>query len=294
VREAVRRLLLAFVAAIAGCALHTAGTGMETEPGTGGGATSTGGAATTATTSTTGSSSTTTGGGGSSTDGAPTGAVSFFQRLACPDGWAAYDAADGRAILPAMDPAAAGASQGTPLAPGEDRGHTHDAQASFHVDDFSFTDFSGGNGGVASSGDKAASFTTGAASGGLPYTRLLVCKKTAPPSATPLPVGAHLFFEGDACPAGWKQDGATRGRFLVGLPAGAAADKPFGAAASAGPFTHAHDASLTLATSSYGVAALSGCCNSGFGKNGTYSASSHASDAEAGLPYLTLIHCSKT
>lgn len=277
----MRRLLLAGAAAIAGCALHTAGTGPE--QGTGGDTTTTTGVTTTGSTTTT----------GAGADGVPLGAVSFFQRLACPDGWAAYDAADGRAILPAADPAAAGASSGTKLAPGEDRGHTHDAEATFSIADFSFTDFSGGNDGVASSGDRSAKFTTDVASAGLPYMRLLVCKKTAPPTAAPMPKGTHLFFEGAACPAGWKQAGPTKGRFLVGLPDQGKPDAPFGAAASAGPFTHTHDTSLTLATDSHGLAVVTGPGNSGFGRNGTYTSSQTTSSAETGLPYLTLIHCSK-
>lgn len=300
------RALLAIpvVAALTSCVLDSSGLlpSASSSSGTGGGASTSssssgaGGATSSSSSSTTSSSS---GGGQGGAlpvgDAAPVDAVSFFGGTACPMGWDAYAAADGRLLLPAMDPATAGAAHGTPLASGEDRTHTHPIDTVFALKSFDFIDVGGPNDGVASASAAAFKATTEPATAGLPYVQLLVCKKTAPPIAGTIPAGMHLFFEGASCPAGWAQAQGTAGRFIVGLPQGAPPDEPFGGAALASKDTptHGHAFSATLQTMPHGLAVVSGCCNDGFAENQSYTTVDITQGAEPALPYLELLQCQK-
>lgn len=264
-----------------------------------------GGSASSSSSSSSGLSSSSSGGssGGSggaaptSNDAVPAGAVSFFAGATCPAGWDPFTAGAGRALLPAPDASSVGTAPGAPLAAGEDRTHTHTITGSYALPGFSFVAVGGSND-VAREGTVTLSVTSAPAAANPPYLQLLVCKKTgqAAASASAIPAGVQLFFDLAACPAGWNEPTDSRGRFLVGAPSGASAGKAFGGApiTAASPPTHAHAASTTLDTSAHGVAAFSGCCNSGFGKDGVYPSTETSSADEVGLPYLMLLHCQKT
>lgn len=235
-------------------------------------------------------------------DSLPPSAVSFFQNPTCPTGWVPYTMADGRLLLPTIATYPGGLTHGTPLTSGEDCTHTHGFAASFSIGSTDYVGAAGGgNGGVGPSGTLMLTGTTDPSSTGLPYIQLLVCRKNAPavPGSAPLPSGLQMFFDMTACPIGWKQTTATQGRFIVGLPQGAPQDVTFGGPAissvdgGADVRTHNHGNTVTLDTTSHGIALASGCCANGYAANGTYSSMQATDDGDTGLPYIELLQCQK-
>jgi hypothetical protein len=304
-REAVKRAggLLA-VAALVACA---AGSNVDEASGTGGGSADAGAGGSTTSTSTTSSTSTATttstgSGGGTTTttaakgDAIPEGAVSFFQGPACPGGWGAYAAANGRFIVPLVADDPAGTTHGKELANGEDRKHSHGVTATFHVGSVSYAGVvGGGNHGVGAAGDVAFAATSTESSTGLPYVQLLACRKVSAPTVKKnVPSGMLLYFDTPACPTGWKR-AQTQGRLVLGLPKGAPADLSFGG----NPLepgetrTHTHATTTTLQTSSHGIALASGCCGGGYAQNGSYESKDDSAAGESALPTIELLQCEK-
>ncbi|APR78244.1 Hypothetical protein A7982_03591 [Minicystis rosea] len=290
------------LAALTSCALDSSGLGAATSTETTGSSMSSGDpSSSSSATGTSSSGSTATSSGGGQGGGAPVGdalplgAVSFFETAACPTGWDAYTAADGMTILPAVDPASSGTPHGTPLAPGEDRVHTHGIDTFFALASFQLAGFGGGNDSIAAAGQVTFQTTADAKSTGLPYVRFLVCKKSAKPIAGTLPTGMHMFYEGPSCPSGWQQPSGIAGRFMVALPAGAAADQTFGGEplTSKETRTHKHSFSALLQTDQESVVLASGCCNDGFAKNDAYTTVDNMAESEPAVPYLELLQCVK-
>jgi hypothetical protein len=239
------------------------------------------------------------GGGGSAPgDAVPQDAVSFFHGTVCPPGWSAYDAAAGLSIVPTTSDTTGGVPHGTPLQSGEDRAHTHTLAATFTLGSVSYAGIAGGgNNGVAATGVVMMAATSDPASTGLPYIQLMACKKTFPavPGRAPLPAGMQMFFDAPACPAGWTQPAGTQGRFLVGLPQGAPADKTFGGmpVTSATAPTHTHGNTAQLVTMAHGIALLGGGLADGYAADGTYTDMQPTDATEAVIPYLPLLSCEK-
>jgi len=237
------------------------------------------------------------GGNGPAGDAFPAGAVSFFNRLACPFEWSAYDDAAGRLIIAATAGLPSGTVIGKPLASGEDRPHTHNLSASVVVAAHQLTAPEiGANGVVTIPGPYGFSGAAMPTPAGVPYRQLLVCKKEAQPKADalPLPAKLHSYFNLDACPSGWNPATATEGRILVALPPQAPADMPFGGDPITSPDvrTHTHLFSATLVTSPHGVSAPD---NIGpfYGKNGSYPISGESDPAAIDVPIISLLHCEK-
>ena len=241
----------------------------------------------------------------SNTDTYPQGSVAFFNSAACPSNWGpATDAynnpVSGRSLVPFVSPppGALGSLVGTALATGEDRQHTHSHAGSVYLSDVSYVLAHGNtNYGLTYSGAAGFSGTTLPASSAIPYVQLLLCQKTAFERNQNPPVGVPgnvltLFVTTD-CPYGWKQARITAGRYLVGLPAGATPQAPFGGS----PLTpaeargHEHVFSGSVTTSSYGIEGAAGCCGDGYGRNGTFSYSATTDRAFGGLPYRAVTQC---
>jgi hypothetical protein len=235
----------------------------------------------------------------------PQGSVAFFNASACPMGWApALDAynkpVSGRSLVPFVTPppGALGSLVGTALASGEDRPHTHSYSSSINLSGVSYVlAHGGGNYGLTYAGPAGFSGTTAPASSGMPYVQLLLCQKTAFQHNTNPPAGVPgnvlTLFMAVNCPYGWKQARMTAGRYLVGLPAGGAAQAAFG-----GPplspgedRMHGHAFSGSVGLSSYAIEGASGCCGDGYGGNGTYYYSAVTAVAAGGLPYMVVTQC---
>ncbi|MRG93831.1 hypothetical protein [Polyangium spumosum] len=231
-------------------------------------------------------------------DALPTGAVSFFKKLACPEGWKPYESAAGRTIVAASEALPSGQTLGEPLASQEERTHSHALSASVDVPSVSYVGApGGGNAGVGKAGAVTFVAASEPASAEVPYVQLLACKKNAEPvpRVTPLPPRLLMFFELESCPAGWKPAEGTAGRLLVGLPQYAPADRPFGGE----PFTspalraHGHAFTSTLETPSHGIGLAGGCCGDGYARKGTYEFAAETEPSEVDMPMLVLLQCEK-
>lgn len=231
-------------------------------------------------------------------DSVPAGAVMFFSASRCPEGWAAYDTAAGRVVVPTTGGAAGGAERGLPLRSGEDRTHRHRVSSGFTLNDVRYVGIVGGaNNGVGAAGAVTFSADTAPASAGVPYVQLMVCRKTAAAvtRTRALPSGMMMFFSGDRCPTGFSQAPGTQGRVTVGLPDGAMNGATFGGAPLGtveGP-THTHGANLSVNVAAHGIALVSGCCGSGYAGAGMYTATATTAAAEPELPTITLLQCMK-
>ncbi|HVK65542.1 MAG TPA: hypothetical protein VM694_13760 [Polyangium sp.] len=231
-------------------------------------------------------------------DALPTGAVSFFKRLACPEGWKPYEPAVGRTLVAASETLPSGEAVGEPLSSQEERMHSHELGVSVDIPAVSYVGApGGGNSGVGQAGAVSFATTSEPASAELPYVQLLACKKhEAPvPRPTPLPSRMLMFFDLEKCPEGWKPAEGTAGRLLVGLPQEAPADQPFGG----DPFTspelrsHGHAFSSAVEPPSHGIGLAGGCCGDGYAKKGSYEFASTTEPSEVDIPMLVLLQCEK-
>mgnify|MGYP000963481731 CR=1 FL=1 len=231
-------------------------------------------------------------------DAFPTGAISFFKAMICPEGWDSLPVAANRFLVPTVGVDKIGAVAGVSLMSGEDRTHIHPIAANVTLRSISYAGIAGeANHGVAAAAAVKFQTTSEAASAGLPYVQLRVCKKSAAPKAfpTPLPRGTLLFFDTQACPAGWTQATATQGRFLVGLPARGVQGATFGGAALSAQEerVHTHPVQGSFSTKAQGITLASGCCASGYAENGMYTFQATSDAGPAGLPYVQLLQCQK-
>lgn len=230
-------------------------------------------------------------------DGLPTHAVGWFALEACPLGWTPMEEAVGRTILPTPKGGSMAIAVGDPLPLGAEPKHGHVAKTKVEVPPQSFAAAGGGNDGHASSGSLDVDVTVEHASAELPLLHLLACEKLAiaAPWAAPLPTGMTSFFRIPICPTGWVSVPDAPGRFVVGLPDKGAPNAVFGGTplADQEKRQHTHALNGSLATTPNGVALLSGCCNDGFAKNGSYPFSATTEPETVALPYVQLSFCVK-
>lgn len=231
-------------------------------------------------------------------DSFPTGAISFFKLMTCPDGWDSLPAAANRFVVPTVGADKSGVTAGEPLKSGEDREHLHPVAATATLREVSYAGIAGeANHGLAQAAPVKVMTTSGKASTNLPYVQLRVCKKSAPPKwfPTPIPPGTLLFFDAQSCPAGWSQAKATQGRFLVGLPSRGAPGASFGGPplAAKEDRVHAHTVQGAFSTNAQGIALAAGCCAGGYAQNGAYTLQSATDINPAGLPYIEYLQCRK-
>lgn len=229
-------------------------------------------------------------------DAFPEGAVSFFNRLECPPDWSPFEAAAGRAIVAANAGLPSGMPIGDRLSSGEDRVHVHNLKGSVNVTSMpNQATEPGPNGLFISGGDYPFAGTSNPASAGVPYRQLLVCRKMVgpKPDALPLPAKLHIHFDRDACPSGWKEADPTKGRILVGLPKGGAADMPMGGdpLTSSTPRTHTHTYTSTLVPTPLGNPQSIGVASVGL--KGSYPFMGESDPAADGFPMVALVHCAK-
>jgi hypothetical protein len=227
-------------------------------------------------------------------DGFPRGAISYFLGSLCPTGWAPYDDAVGRTIVPAATAAEAGTLVGTPYAVNETRAHRHDLAASVALPSVSYAGIAGeANHGVSRSGAISGTAATAEATPDVPYAQLRVCRKQAEPGERAAPSGVIAFFAG-ACPPAWNAaPAAIVGRFLIALPAGGTAGRTFGGE-PLGPGevrAHTHGVTGSVAAPSHGIALAGGCCAGGYGGAGTHAATITAAPTPVDVPYVALMAC---
>jgi len=229
-------------------------------------------------------------------DGLPVDAVMYFTGTACPRGWAPYTDGVGRVAMPTVSAALVGVQRGTPLGDAEDRVHEHTVAGSFAVPAVTYAGIAGCcNDGLGAAATLPFRATAQAASAGLPYVQLLVCRKAAPPRVALLPAGMMVFFAAGRCPTGFSRPKEPGGHLPVGLPAGGLAGARFGATPpGAGEArSHRHDVAPELTTAARGIALAGGCCAGGYAANGTYRGAWTSSESESGPPTVQLLLCQK-
>jgi hypothetical protein len=229
-------------------------------------------------------------------DSLPVDAVMFFRGAACPSGWAPYLDGVGRAVAVAANATLNGYSLGSPLGDREVRGHTHNFSGIFALDAVSYVGVvGGGNTGTSAAGTVRFDAQTSSDPAGLPYVQLLVCRKTGPVMARPLPSGLRMFYAGMQCPSGWTQPVETRGRVMVGLPR----DGQDGAAFGGAPIgqdtapQHTHPTTTQLTAAGHGIALATGCCGGGYARAGTYRMMGRTEGNSAGMPTIQLLQCQR-
>lgn len=231
-------------------------------------------------------------------DSLPTGAVSFYNRTRCPQGWEPLLKAAGRTLVPTVEKNPGGVTQGEPLDDSEDRVHGHAVTASVSLPAVNYAGIAGeANHGVARAGSIPMMVTASKASSGLPYVQLLVCQKSAAadPLQQPAPSGMLMFFATAECPSGWSQAGLSQGRFLVGLPEGGTPGQKFGGK-TLGPGekrTHKHGLQGSLKTTAHGIALASGGAANGYAKDDTHTYQATSDEESVAMPYLQLLQCQK-
>lgn len=231
-------------------------------------------------------------------DALPAGAISFFNSGACPTGWTPFAEGAGRVLVPTVGADPALVATGEPLLDGEERMHGHGMNAEVDLNGVSYAGVAGeANHGVAAQQKTVISGAMDKASAGLPYVQLLVCKKLSAKriETAKIPRGLLMFWNGAQCPEGFSQPIATQGRYMVGLPEGAAAGLSFGGTSlkSEEIRTHKHDIQGTLTTTSHGIALASGCCADGYAQNAEYPFSGASDEIAADMPAITLLQCEK-
>lgn len=231
-------------------------------------------------------------------DSVPAGAVAFFQRNDCPQGWEKLGAASGRTLVPTVGADPVDVSVGTPLQDSEERSHSHAISGTINLSTVGYAGIAGeANHGLARGGANPLTGTATKSAASLPYIQLLVCHKTAEadPQLRPLAAGTLVFFKTKECPSGFVQAGASQGRFIVGLPERATAGQKFGGAPlkSGENRTHHHNLSGSITTSSHGIALANGGTASGYAKNDQHPFQQDSADDSIGFPFLQLRHCQK-
>jgi hypothetical protein len=116
---------------------------------------------------------------------------------ACPFGWLALPAAQGRLLLLVNNSLAAGDAAGLPLSDGEDRAHSHGIGGSFSFDSKHIASLGGLNAAAARRGAQPALpfFNLSSPAGsGYPFANFELCRYVAALGAPPpaLPAGALL------------------------------------------------------------------------------------------------------
>ncbi len=107
----------------------------------------------------------------------PSGAVAWFESTSCPAGWSPASDYQGRLGV-ALAPNAAPATLGTPLAPFEDRLHSHGFAGTFDLPEQQVALVAGCcNKSPGAKGSYAYSGTSGPAAGGLAYLTLTACAR---------------------------------------------------------------------------------------------------------------------
>ncbi len=225
----------------------------------------------------------------SAADALPVGALAWFNTVNCPAGWAAEPTAVGRTIVPS-DAADAGQTDGVPLAPGEDRVHSHGITGSATTGSASFAGIVGCcNSGLSAAGTWDVTGTALPSSSGIPYVQLRACKKTTAIAYGSAPDSLIAFIDGVSCPTSWNSIADGLHRFIVGTPVGGSTGASFGGAWGS---SHIHAVSADIPLPGHGIGLASGCCGGGFASAGTLGFNGTSDASTSAFPSVQRVACS--
>jgi hypothetical protein len=112
----------------------------------------------------------------STAEAAPPGIVLFSSEATCPEGLVPFEAGRGRLVVGSAG-GDVGVAVGVPLGDREDRVHRHEVPLALTLAGKSVSAADGGNDSGAAAGQQTSTLRTEAASSGLPFRQLLMCKK---------------------------------------------------------------------------------------------------------------------
>ncbi|MBI1358405.1 MAG: hypothetical protein GC160_29060 [Acidobacteria bacterium] len=234
---------------------------------------------------------------GRAADPAPVGAIAYFSE-ACPEGWMAYDAANGRALVPSPLEGL-GRPVGEALAEGAEATHGHKAYATFRLSGTTVA-WRSAYGSRTTAADRPFTEISGRGSAdvqpsGLPLAKMNVCQKVEAPAGA-APAGMLFFFNDSSCPDGWSAFREANGRVLTGaMPAESVG--PFGSQPLAVDEDRRHDHTLggTVDYFPWTFTIWARClnCNWQYALAKIYRFNGKTEESSSGLPYLQLQACSK-
>lgn len=220
-------------------------------------------------------------------DGLPTGTIAYFHKGACPLGWEPAWSAVGRTLVP-TGVQWVGQTDGQALQDAEDRTHVHDVLGTLVAQAVSFVGIAGCcNNGCGGAQAWTVSGQAAAATSGLPYAQLLVCRKSSAMVVAGIPDGVFFFADGQQCAPPMVGVSAASDRFVVANPAGGTVGAAFGGSSA----THAHTVDATFELPGYGIGLASGCCGGGYAKAGATAFAGKSADGNVNFPSLRLRLC---
>jgi hypothetical protein len=231
----------------------------------------------------------------------------------CPDGWMKLEAAKGRTLLPSPLGAGSGAYAGNALDGLSVPKHRHlQITGTVDVPGTSFILIDGCcNNNLGYSGNRAVSGSTSETEDGLPFIQYSACIKISAPDQSAVPSGILTFYALPMCAAGWQEETAVQGRYIIGLPDNGTPYYSFGG----DPLspneirTHTHAVKGNIVFGGHDIAGGSGCCASGYAASGTFpitggkttpvvpppsrSGTAEPPDSAVNAPYYTATMCRK-
>lgn len=239
--------------------------------------------------------------------------VAFFNAASCPAGWEPYHKLNNRFVVPLPSDAETGDHNvAVDMPAGTGRVHAHGLSVASSADDVtadiklplqtigmeasSTGVFVKERTGWAVPEKPTTSGAVSATTTKWPYVVLRACrKKEGRGSVAKLPGDMLAFMTAQSCPNGWREKASTRGRFLVGLPAGRHAKS--GAAFGGNPLnsrevrTHSHHLKADMSFASRPFVGFTGNANKGFTKAGKYTIEGDTQRSASELPYVQMLHC---
>jgi hypothetical protein len=225
----------------------------------------------------------------------------------CPEGWSYLDGAKGRFLVPSPQGAGSGAFAGEALNGRDPPKHKYSKiTGSIYLPSKNFVLIGGCcNNNLGDNGDYSISGNTDEVKDNLPYIQYSACLKSAQPDATPVPSGVLTFSALPYCPAGWTEETAVRGRYIIGLPDNGTPYYSFGGDPLAPGEVRANSLPVNgnIQFNGHNIAGASGCCAGGYASSGSFAINGgktvpnqdavHPYDSAVQAPYYTGTMCRK-
>jgi len=202
--------------------------------------------------------------------------------------------AQGRLVLSVVQNSSVGVIVNQPLAPEEDRTHTHRYSTSINFPDneIAAVDCCNDQGARAGNHPISSSFDNGTS--GLPFVQMVLCTIDEANNGS-VPFSTVAFFDVSVkeCPANWMPFDGAEGRFLIaGFASQGTLTSETDPLSSGEDRQHSHDFQITISTDDVSYVGSAGCCNSDVSGNGEFGSGVVGSDdSSTGLPYIQLLTC---
>ena len=226
--------------------------------------------------------------------GVPLWTLAWVDDTQCPRGWLPYEGGEGRFLVGTTTGDEVGVEVGTALAVEETRSHDHSYSDTVLVLSQGLAAASGccnGTGGAA--GSYTASGVTEGDDVLPPRVLSLLCVHTEVVEYDDhgFPNGSIMFFNTEACPAGWSPYDDADGRLILSTPNGGTVGETVGTALSSGEDrVHSHSFASSISVDEFSLIAAGGA-NQNHAASGTYNVGGTTGSTSAGLPYIQQLVC---